>query len=176
MRPVARIEPEHRGIRLPLRHAPSCCRRTRLFRHAPAIRVVPRIRSASRANYASNRKRSANRIQHYFLRWPRILQITANIFKNIAFIRFNFVSYNQKKFDTSLSFLIPSDASNLTHCSLRNRFRSTFFRFRRTEVPAAGRIVRAPAMQYPDAFHWTTAIRQRAEGSNQMSRTTKLLL
>ncbi len=83
----------------------------------------------SRANYASNRKRSANRIQHCFLRWRRILQITANIFKNIAFIRFKFVSYNQKKFDTPLSFLIPSDASNLTNCSLRNRFRSTFFSF-----------------------------------------------
>ncbi|GAU04954.1 hypothetical protein BSLA_02f2935 [Burkholderia stabilis] len=31
-------------------------------------------------------------------------------------------------------------------------------------------------MQHPDATHWTAAIRQRAEGSNQMSRTTKLLL
>ncbi|WP_164714734.1 hypothetical protein [Burkholderia ambifaria] len=40
---------------------------------------------------------------------------------------FNFVSYNQKKFDTELSFLIPSDASNLTHCKPRNRFRSTHF-------------------------------------------------
>ncbi|ESS41735.1 hypothetical protein P355_2042 [Burkholderia cenocepacia KC-01] len=31
-------------------------------------------------------------------------------------------------------------------------------------------------VQYPDAFQWTAAIRQRAEGSNQMSRITKLLL
>lgn len=113
-------------------------------RRAPAIRVTPRTRFAHCAHYASNQKRSANRIQHYFLCWLRILQNTANIFKNIALIRFNLVSYNQKKFDTSLSFLIPSDASNLTNCSLHNRFRSTFFRFRRTEVLAAGRIVRAP--------------------------------
>jgi len=58
--------------------------------------------------------------------------------KSLRFIRFNFVSYNQKKFDTALSFLITSDASNLTDCSPRNRFRSTFFRFRRTAVLAAG--------------------------------------
>ncbi|MGS0891716.1 hypothetical protein ACVBGC_04015 [Burkholderia stagnalis] len=63
--------------------------------------------------------------------------------KTLRVIRINFVSYNQKKFDTRLSFLIPSDASNLTNCSLRNRFRSSFFRFRRTAVLAAGRLVRA---------------------------------
>ncbi|EAY65257.1 hypothetical protein BCPG_03615 [Burkholderia cenocepacia PC184] len=36
----------------------------------------------------------------------------------MRFIRFNFISYNQKKFDTSLSFLIPSDASNPTDCPI----------------------------------------------------------
>ncbi|WP_175967714.1 hypothetical protein [Burkholderia sp. BCC0322] len=114
-------------------------------RRAPAIRVTARTRSASCAHYASNRKRSANRIRHYFLCWRRTLQNTANFFKSISLIRFNLVSYNQKKFDIALSFLITSDASNLTNCSLRTRFRSTFFRFRRTAVLAAGCIVRAPA-------------------------------
>ncbi|CAM2168460.1 hypothetical protein BO443_170150 [Burkholderia orbicola] len=55
----------------------------------------------------------------------------------MRFIRFNFISYNQKKFDTALSFLIPSDASNPTDCPPRKRFRSTLFRFRCTEVRAA---------------------------------------
>ena len=119
-------------------------RRLALLHRDPAIRVTPRTRSANCAHYASNEKRSAIRIPHYFLWRPRTLQNTANIFKNISPIRFNLVSYNQKKFDTSLSFLIPSDGSNLTNCSRRNRFRSTFFRFRRTAVLAAGRIIRAP--------------------------------
>ncbi|KAB0644936.1 hypothetical protein [Burkholderia latens] len=44
-------------------------------------------------------------------------------------ILFNFVSYDQKKFDTELSFLIPSDASNLTNCRSHKRFRSTHFAF-----------------------------------------------
>ncbi|WP_216354126.1 hypothetical protein, partial [Burkholderia cenocepacia] len=56
--------------------------------------------------------------------------------KSFRFIRFNLVSYNQKKFDIALSFLIPSDASNPTDCLPRKRFRSTFFRFRCTEVRA----------------------------------------
>ncbi|WP_124495541.1 MULTISPECIES: hypothetical protein [unclassified Burkholderia] len=47
--------------------------------------------------------------------------------KAFQLIPFNFVSYNQKKFDIELSFLIPSDASNLTNCKPRNRFRSTHF-------------------------------------------------
>ncbi|MDN7696892.1 hypothetical protein R0290_24265 [Burkholderia semiarida] len=65
--------------------------------------------------------------------------------KPLRLIRFNFISYNQKKFDTALSFLIPSDASNPTVCPPRNRFRSTFFCFRCTEVRAAERFVRTPA-------------------------------
>ncbi|WP_230949087.1 hypothetical protein [Burkholderia diffusa] len=45
--------------------------------------------------------------------------------KAFHLIAFNFVSYNQKKFDTELSFLIPSDASNPTNCNPRNRSCST---------------------------------------------------
>ncbi|TGN98507.1 hypothetical protein [Burkholderia sp. USMB20] len=52
-------------------------------------------------------------------------KIPRNFSKSFQLIRFNFVSYNQKKFDTELSFLIPSDSSNLTNCPPRNRFRST---------------------------------------------------
>ncbi|WP_199855756.1 hypothetical protein [Burkholderia metallica] len=105
-----------------------------------------------RANYATNQKVSAIRIGPSFLCRARILQITANSFKNIALIRFNLVSYNQKKFDTALSFLIPSDPVNLTNCSPRKRFRSTFFRFRCTAVLAAGHIVLAGACNIPMHF------------------------
>ncbi|WP_406806732.1 hypothetical protein [Burkholderia semiarida] len=72
--------------------------------------------------------------------------------KPLRLIQFNFISYNQKKFDTSLSFLIPSDASNPTVCPPRNRFRSTFFCFRCTEVRAAERFVRTPARGIPMHF------------------------
>ncbi|MBN3830304.1 hypothetical protein [Burkholderia sp. Ac-20344] len=109
----------------------------------------------------------------------RILQNTANIFKNIAPIRFNLVSYNQKKFDTSLLFLIPSDASNLTNCSPRNRFRSTFFRFRCTAVLAAGCIVRAPAhatSRYISLDDCHPAAGRRIESNEQDNETVALAI
>ncbi|WP_230624805.1 MULTISPECIES: hypothetical protein [Burkholderia] len=96
--------------------------------------------------------------------------------KSLRFISFNFVSYNQKKFDIILSFLIPSDASNPTDCLPRKRFRSTFFASAAPKYAPPNDGFARRRVQHPDAFHWTAAIRQRAEGSNQMSRTTKLLL